>query len=181
MTLSVDRVQRHLVPTVLPCHLCPEPAPALPELAVTLRPAIGPERTVWLCRFCQDTRPGRDRPVLGGADWSWRGLNRGAAALRTAFATGQWVPLPAEHRFAEALRRARWTESSVRDLLRRADPALRTGRLVPLLQDALTVVLAHAPAGDVSLREVRRLIDALAAAPAPVPDRSARAGRPPVG
>ncbi|GAA0464825.1 hypothetical protein [Streptomyces olivaceiscleroticus] len=161
MTLSVDHKQRYPVPVALPCHLCPEPTPALPELAVALQPAIGPERTVWLCRFCQETRPGRDRPQVGGADWSWRSLNRGATALRTDFAAGQWVPLPEEHRFAEALNRCRWTESAVRDLLYRAGPVLRTGRLVPLLQDTLTVVLAHVADDDVSLRELRRLIDTL--------------------
>ncbi|MFI9029488.1 hypothetical protein [Streptomyces sp. NPDC053560] len=161
MTLSVDHEQRYPVPVALPCHLCPEPTPALPELAVALQPAIGPERTVWLCRFCQETRPGRDRPELGGADWSWRGLNRGATALRADFAAGQWVPLPEEHRFAESLNGCHWTESAVRALLHRAAPALRTGRLVPLLQDALTVVLAHVPHTDVSLREVRRLITTL--------------------
>ncbi len=131
---------------------------------MTLQPAIGPERTVWLCRSCHDTRPGRDRPELGGADWCWRALNRGATALREAFAAGRWVPLPEEYRFAEALHRCRWTEASARTALRDAGPALRAGRLVPLLQDVLTVVLAHVPDDDVSLREVHRLIDALAAA-----------------
>lgn len=163
MTLSADREQRYLFPAALLCHLCPDPAPALPELAVLLQPAIGPERTVWLCRRCHDTRPGRDRPELGGADWSWRGLNRGATALREAYAAGQWGPLPGELRFAAVLNRCVWTEASVRTVLRDADPSLRAGRLVPLLQDVLAVVLAHVPDGDVSLREVRGLIGALAA------------------
>jgi hypothetical protein len=92
-----------------------------------------------------------------------RALHRDAAALLAAYRTRTWTPAPEEHELAESLARARWSGACFRAALREARPAVRSGRLIDVLEPAVTVLDDDAAADTVL--QLRVLIDALTAAP----------------
>lgn len=91
-------------------------------------------------------------------------LLRDAAALLEAYQARTWTPAPAEREFAEDLARSRWTGTSFREALRDVPPAVRSGRLIDILEPA-AAVLDQGAAADDTVLQLRVLVDALTAAP----------------
>lgn len=90
-------------------------------------------------------------------------LCRDAAALLEGYRAGTWVPAPEEHELAENLARSRWDAPCFRAALREVAAAVRSGRLIDVLEPAVDVLDQPAVDGDVVL-QLRVLVDALTAA-----------------
>jgi hypothetical protein len=88
-------------------------------------------------------------------------LHRDAAALLEAYQAGTWAPASEERELAEGLARSGWSDVLFRAALRDAPPAVRSGRLIDVLEPAITV-LKQAAAEDTVL-QLRLLVDALTA------------------
>jgi hypothetical protein len=91
-------------------------------------------------------------------------LCRDAAALLEAYRAGAWVPAPEEQDLAQGLAHGRWDVGFFRAVLRDVTPAVRSGRLVDVLEPAAEIWDQPAVDGDVVL-QLRVLVDALTAAP----------------
>ncbi|WP_405717363.1 hypothetical protein OG607_00705 [Streptomyces sp. NBC_01537] len=91
-------------------------------------------------------------------------LRHDAVALLEAYRTRAWVPALEEHDPAEGLARARWSGASFRAALRDAPPAVRSGRLIDVLEPA-AVVLDDGTAAEDTVLQLRVLVDALTSAP----------------
>ena len=92
-------------------------------------------------------------------------LHRDAAVLLAAYRSGTWVPAPAEVELAEGLARGRWEASFFCAVLRDVAPAVRSGRLIDVLEPAAVAFdqAASAPA-DIVL-QLPVLVDTLTAEP----------------
>ena len=91
-------------------------------------------------------------------------LCRDAAALLEAYRAGAWVPAPEEHDLAQVLARGRWDVGFFRAVLRDVTPAVRSGRLIGVLEPAAEV-WDQATIDEDALLQLRVLVDALTVAP----------------
>ncbi|MGQ4388857.1 hypothetical protein [Streptomyces sp. SAS_270] len=91
-------------------------------------------------------------------------LERDARALLEEYDGGAWSPNAGELLLAEGLARAQWSGPAFRASLRDVPQAVRSGRLIDVL-DPATVVLESADTSPTrpGLLALRRLVDALAA------------------
>jgi hypothetical protein len=91
-------------------------------------------------------------------------LHRDAAMLLEAYRAGTWVPDLAKRELAEDLARSRWDAMFFRAALREVAPAVRSGRLITILEPAAKVwdQAANDVGGDVVV-QLRVLVDALTA------------------
>ncbi|WP_329321633.1 hypothetical protein [Streptomyces sp. NBC_01262] len=92
-------------------------------------------------------------------------LRRDAAALLEAYGNRTWTPAPEEHDLAEGLARALWSGSAFRTALRDVPPAVRSGRLIDVLEPAAAVLDDGAADQEDTVLQLRVLVDALTAAP----------------
>ncbi|MFK0294271.1 hypothetical protein ACIQU6_27890 [Streptomyces sp. NPDC090442] len=96
-----------------------------------------------------------------------KALARDAAELLTAHEDAKRHPAPEVYTPAEGLAHMHWYPESFRTALREVHPAVRTGRLINVLNPATTVLESRdsvsADATANALLALRRLIDALAA------------------
>ncbi|WP_438489641.1 hypothetical protein [Streptomyces sp. S186] len=144
------------------CDLCRYRRPAADAPALTVRPPIGPQRQVRLCRPCREDRPGRRRRELIEEDFSWQAMSHQAHDLADAYAAGRWLPYEDEHRWALGLARTYWTRNALEAALRDPNPYLRAGRLVRVVEPLPRILSVVGP-GDRALRPVQALLDTLAA------------------
>ncbi|MFG2864712.1 hypothetical protein [Streptomyces sioyaensis] len=94
-------------------------------------------------------------------------LARDSAQLLDEYERRVWHPTMEEHALAEDLAHMHWCPGSFRAALREVHPAVRTGRLVDVLDPATTVLESREAVGggaaDAAVLALRRLIDVLAA------------------
>jgi len=91
-------------------------------------------------------------------------LERDARALLEEYDGGAWSPNAGELLLADGLARAQWSGPAFRASLREVPQAVRTGRLIDVLDPATVVLKSTDPSqARPALLALRQLVDALAA------------------